>query len=325
MDPKMVLTEAADAFGVTPQFFHQALKRRNLPFQKKNNKVYFYHGTSKLLFGQEFKSQIISVQIVKGGAGKTTLCLSIGIRSSLYGAKTLIIDLDQQGNLTMACGINAHDHPVMIEIINREIPIKNAIIPLNEGLHILPSRIENSLLDNHLMLNRLPLDRIYKDMLLPLKKEYDLILIDCPPALSSSVVAATLASDSVISPVTPSEFSVEGLQLTTREIGRIEKDFKTKIETRTVINEFDVRNSLSQEIMQYLMTSPVYGNKLFRSFIRKCQEFENVLAKKISIYDALSYSTAKEDVDLLTRELLQIGRLTEDKKNIEAHDTEISA
>jgi chromosome partitioning protein len=312
MDPKMLISEASEALGVTAQALHNQIKRKNLPHGKSRNRVYFSHETSKSLLSLTFKPQVISFQIVKGGTGKTSMCLAVGVRASLYGAKTLLIDLDQQGNLTKACRVQTHDTPIMIELINQEIPIEEGIVPVCEGLDILPSRIENALLDSNLMLKRLPLDRVYKDMIAPLTSKYDLILIDCPPALGSSVTASALASDRIIAPVTPSEFSLEGLEITKQEVNNIQKHFHVKLTLSPLLNEFDVRTSLSHETMKFLMTNYEIG--LIRSVVRKSQEFENVLIKGESIYDSLNSSPAREDIDLLTRELLNISSLV-DREN----------
>lgn len=314
MEPKMLVSEASEALGVTAQALHNQIKRKELVHGKSRNRVYFSHETAKLLLGLKFNPQIISFQIVKGGTGKTSMCLAVGVRASLYGAKTLLIDLDQQGNLTKACRVHTHDNPIMIELINQDIPIEQGIIPVYDGLDILPSRIENALLDSNLMLKRLPLDRVYREMIAPLKNKYDLILIDCPPALGSSVTASALASDRIIAPVTPSEFSLEGLEITKQEIKNIEKNFHTSIFLSPLLNEFDVRTSLSHETMKFLMTN--YEKGLIRSVIRKSQEFENVLIKGESIYDSLNSSPAREDIDLLTRELLNINVFAE-KENAE--------
>ncbi|WP_131751117.1 MULTISPECIES: ParA family protein [Legionella] len=315
MEPKMLVSEAAEALGVTAQALHNQIKRKNLAHEKSRNRVYFGHQTAKELLGLNFSSQVLCFQIVKGGTGKTSMCLALGVRASLYGAKTLLIDLDQQGNLTKACRVSSHETPIMIEIINQELSIEDGILTVYEGLDILPSRIENALLDSNLMLKRLPLDRIYKEMIAPLKSKYDLIIIDCPPALGSSVTAAALASDRIVAPVTPSEFSLEGLEITKQEIKNIEKNFHTKLLLCPLLNEFDVRTSLSHETMKFLMTN--YEKTLIRSVIRKSQEFENVLTKGESIYDSLNLSPAREDVDLLTRELLNISVL-QDKETSDA-------
>lgn len=307
MEPKMLVTEAASALGTTVQALHNQIKRKNLTHKKNKNRVYFSHNTARQLFEFQFKQQVICFQILKGGSGKTSLCFQVGIRASLYGAKTLLIDLDQQGNLTKACQIKPHDTPIMIELINQEIPTEYGIVNVTEGLDIIPSRIENALLDSHLMLKRLPLDRVYKDMIDPLREQYDLILIDCPPAIGSSVSAISMAADKILAPVIPAEFSKDGLNITTSEINNLEKHYKKSIPIYPFINMFDPRTSLSNGILRELISDPTHGKNVLRTVIRRNQEFENTLSKGISLFDTLSQTTAKEDVDLLTREILSIG------------------
>lgn len=317
----MLVTEAAEALKLTPQALHNQIKRKQLPFKKSKNRIYFSYSTAKALLELVFHPQIITFQIVKGGTGKTSICLAVGVRASLYGAKTLLIDLDQQGNLTKACGISTHDKPVMIEIINQGLGVEEGIVNVYDGLDILPSRIENALLDPSIMLKRYPLEHLYKDMITPLKQVYDLILIDCPPALGSSVTAATLASDKVIAPVTPSEFSLAGLEITANEIENIEKQFRTLVSLCPLLNEYDARTTLSPDTMRLLLGNPKYGQKLIRTVVRKNQEFENVLAKGASIFDSLVNNPAKEDIDLLTRELLKIGDFSNTQPEQVSFDT----
>ena len=306
MNPKISLPDLAHALNVTLQALHKQIKLKKFKHYKSANKTYFCHETVKPLTNFKFEPKILSFQIVKGGTGKTSLCLGVGVRASLYGAKTLIIDLDQQGNLTKACGVNPIDKPIMIDILNSDLDINNAIVNIFPGLDIVPSRIENALLDNYLMLKRLPLDRVYKDLLLPFKSKYDLILVDCPPALGSSVTAISLASDGIIAPVTPSEFSLAGLEITRKELATINKHFKASIALHPVINEYDTRTSLSNETLRHLVSSPHYKDCLLRAVVRRSQEFENTLSKNISIFDGLAATTAKEDIDTLTKELLHI-------------------
>lgn len=313
MHPKMLATDMAKFLNITTQAIHNQLKRKELLFKKSRNRVYFDHITSKKIANINVEPQIIAFQIVKGGTGKTSICHSVAVRAALYGIRTLCIDLDQQGNLTSTFHIKSDEVPIMVEIINNKLPIKNSIVPVISGLDIIPSRIENALLDSSLMLKRSPLDRVYREMIQPLKSEYDLILIDCPPALGSSVTAATLASDLVISPVTPSEFSLSGLQITNNELLNISENFKQDIPLKIVLNKFDTRTSLSHETMRFLIKEPTYSSNLFQTAIRSSQEFENVLTRGESIFDSLMDSPAKEDIDLLTMEILKITSLSNEK------------
>lgn len=316
MDPKMLAIDAANFLGVSVQYVHKLLKTKNLQFNKNQNRVYFGHNTSQQIFKLSIPSKVISIQIVKGGTGKTSLTHSIAIRANLYGMKVLCIDLDQQGNLTQAFKINPEKTPVMVDIINNNFPIEESLIPLTDGLDLLPSRIENAVLDNVLMLKRLPLDRVYKEKIDHLKttKGYDIVLIDCPPALGQSVAAASLSSDYILSPVTPEKFSLSGLKVTNQEIENIEKTYQKNIPLKIILNKFDSRTTLSHETLSSLIKHDLLGPKLFKTYIRTSQEFPNAIAQGASIFDTMRNNSAKEDIDLLTRELLGIENLNNDQK-----------
>jgi chromosome partitioning protein len=250
----------------------------------------------------------VAFQIVKGGTGKTSLAHAVAVRANLYGARVLCIDLDQQGNLTQSFQVNAEELPVMVDILKEGLDLKDTIVHVSEGLDLIPSRIENAILDNVIMLSRLPLEHVYREKLQPLKKKYDLIIIDCPPALGQSVAAAALSSDMVIAPVTPEEFSLSGLKISVQEILNLEQNYKTNIPFKLVLNKFDTRTSLSHEVLSTLIKHPIYAEKLFKTYVRASQEFPNSITNSESIFDNLKSSSAKEDIDLLTKELLGIQR-----------------
>lgn len=304
MNAKITAAEAASYLKITLQALHKQLKVKRLSFEKSQNRIFFGHETARNLFKITFKKQIIVFQIVKGGTGKTSIAHAVAIRANLYGARVLCIDLDQQGNLTQAFKINPEESPIIIDILKDKLPVTAAITKIGPGLDIIPSRIENAVLDNTIILDRLALDHVYKNILDPLKKHYDLIIIDCPPALGQSVASATLAADIVIAPVTPEKFCLSGLKITSQELTNLSNNYRKKIPMRLVLNKFDSRTSLSHEVLSSLIKHPIYGEKLYKTYIRVSQEFPNAIAKGQSIFDLLKVTTAKEDIDLLTREIL---------------------
>ena len=306
MEAKLTAAEAASYLKITLQALHKKLKVKQLAFEKNQNRIFFGHETAKKLFKLDFKKKIIAFQIVKGGTGKTSIAHAVSIKANLYGAKVLCIDLDQQGNLTQAFKVNPEESPVMIDILKDKLHIEEAIIRISSGLDIIPSRIENAILDNAIILDRLALDHVYKDIITPLKKHYDLIVIDCPPALGQSVAAVTLSSDVIIAPVTPEKFCLSGLKITSQELSNIEKNYHKNIPMKLVLNKFDSRTSLSHEVLSSLIKHPIYGEKLYKTYIRASQEIPNAIAKGISIFDTLKTTTAKEDIDLLTKEILEL-------------------
>lgn len=303
----MTAVDAAKLKNVTTQAIHKELKAKSLESYKNNNRVYFRHDTAKKIFNHSFKKSIISFQIVKGGTGKTTITHAFAIRANLYGAKVLCIDLDQQGNLTQAFGVNCDNSPVMVDIIDDTTLIDKAIINITSGLDIIPSRIENAVLDNHLMLNKHPLDRVYKNIINTVIENYDLIVIDCPPALGQSVTAATLASDTIIFPLTPEKFSLSGLEISYKEISTINKRFNTSCNFKILLNKFNMRTALSSEVLAKIMNHPLFQKMTCNTFIRSCQDFPNMLYAATNIFSNTKSSAAKDDIDLLTKEILNLN------------------
>jgi len=130
--------------------------------------------------------------------------------------------------------------------------------------------------------------------------------VDCPPAIGQSVAAVTLAADLVIAPVTPEKFCLSGLKISSQEITNLEQTYQRQIPMKIVLNKFDTRTMLSHEVLSSLIKHPVYATKIYKSYIRVSQEFPNAVAKGGTIFDSLRESTAKEDIDLLTREVLEL-------------------
>lgn len=306
---KITATEAAELIDVSVQYIHKHLKLKGLQSLKSQNRVYFGHNTSKELLQIQFEPRAIAFQIVKGGTGKTSLAHSFAIRANLYGARVLCIDIDQQGNLTHAFNHNANESPVMIDIVKDDLSVKDCIVNISPGLDLIPSRIENAILDNFIMLNKYPLDRLYKNLISEIRGNYDLIVFDCPPALGQSVAAVSLAADTIISPLTPEQFSLSGLKITYDELNALTKKFANNAQLKIVLNKFDTRTALSSEVLSTLLNDDILKTLLCKSFVRSCQEFPNAIYAGTNIFSSLKNSSAKEDIDLFTKEILNISNL----------------
>lgn len=317
MDPKMTIAEAADFIGITRQGLQKKLKQSGFPHKKNQNRIYFGHETAKKIFNIPFKTKVIAIQIVKGGAGKTAIAHAIGIRANLYGARVLYIDLDQQANLTEHFAIDSEELPVMLDVIKGQAKIEKSIIEISPGLHIFPSKIDNAILDDTILFKNFALDRVYKDPIDSIKQHYDLIIIDCPPALGRSVGAAALASDQVLAPIAPDKQCLRGLAMLYKHLQELSKmPYGREVPLKIVYNRFDSRTNLSKKMLTALLEHPIFRDVLFDTYIRQNQEFANAYANVCSIYDQLRPSPAKEDIDLLTREILGINKKTEEDKNI---------
>ncbi len=310
MEPKLTISEAANFLDITRQGVHRKLRAKNLTLSKEKRTYFLNHFTAKELFEINFKPLIIAMQIVKGGTGKTTLVQSIATRAALYGARVLCIDIDQQANLTLSFDRSeeAKKTPVMVDLIDEGLDIKTAILPIFPGLDLLPSRMDNASLDNCLLLKKCRLDKVYKKLISKIRKDYDLIIFDCPPSIGQSVSAASLCSDYIIAPVTPSEFSLSGLDVSLTEIKSIEESFESKIDFKILMNMYDSRKRASFDTLEKLVGIKKYKDKIFPVYIRVNQGFENVIKDKKTIFETLKWTTEKEDIDLVTRYILGLNQ-----------------
>lgn len=305
----MIVKEVATTFSISEKQIISRLEKLKLSFYKNSSLAYFDYNSAKEFFNLSIRPQAIAFQIVKGGTGKTSLASAFAIRANLYGLKVLCIDLDQQGNLTQTFGVNAENYPVMIDIIAEGYTYEQAITQVYPGLYVVASRIENALIDDVIKLKKLPLNMVYQEHFSILKKQFDLIIIDCPPNLGQSVAAVTLGVDIVLSPVVPENFALSGLKITCNAIKELEQNYGTNIPFKILINKYDARTNLSQDALYMLRKHPVYSQYLLRSYIRTSQEFPNAIAKNKTIFDQVKPTIAKLDVDNLTRELLNITEL----------------
>ncbi|WP_274383123.1 ParA family protein [Piscirickettsia salmonis] len=106
--------------------------------------------------------------------------------------------------------------------------IEDAIVSVNEMIDIIPSNLNNSRLDIELTQSASNLKDMIRDMLKSVRNNYDLVIIDCPPAINKINTAATCGSDTVIVPINPDPYAMDGLEFTLAELKKIRKEFKLK-------------------------------------------------------------------------------------------------
>jgi chromosome partitioning protein len=255
---------------------------------------------------REFKypKKVISFQMLKGGVAKTTSALNIGLRASMLGAKVLFIDLDQQANLTFALGHTDETAPVWLDIFEKKVSIESAIKPINSNIDLIPSSLNNSVLERAMINSNRNWSESVKSQLDQISLNYDLIIIDTAPALSATNTAVTVASDMVILPVNPDKFSILGFEKNYQELQDIKKDFKITADIKVLFTKYDAREKMSSEYLDAFIQK--YPDILLKSYIRVSSDAKNTLATSKSIYS--SKSSAKEDYHLVTVELLKLEK-----------------
>jgi chromosome partitioning protein len=319
MDPKILISEAAEILGMTVQGVHKQLKSKNIPYKKTRNRLHFGHNGAKVIFENFKRNCMVSAfLLVKGGVGKTTLCRETAIRATIMGKKVLVLDLDHQGNLTRSFNVDAKQTPVLIDLLeNPKLDIHDSIINIIPGLDIIPSRFDNSVLDNFIMLKGIPLEKVLNKKISSLRNEYDLILIDCPPSLGQCVASAVLCADLLILPTTPCDFSDSGIDITVSHVNAMFGTYDiTPIQMKIILNKYDSREKDSRETYTKLIKDAKYGDMLFNCYIRKCKDFEKYRREHLSIFETTSSNYAREDIDIFTRELLEMDSLDKSKSDL---------
>ena len=196
--------------------------------------------------------KIISVVNQKGGVAKTTTVINVAGVLSAINYKVLIIDFDPQGNASSGLGFLSTDrekniYKVMVEEGNINENIQSTNIP---NLDILMANIDLAAVEIELI-NREKRESILKNAISQLEKQYDYILIDCPPSLGMLTINSLTASDSVLIPLQCEFFAIEGLAYLLETIERIKINFNQKLIINGVLlTMYDKRNKLTNSVEQ---------------------------------------------------------------------------
>lgn len=262
--------------------------------------------------GVQYDKKVIAFQMLKGGSTKTSDAFNLAIRLNQYGARVLCLDLDMQGNLTDAFNVEAEGRGLFYHVLNKEATFEEIIVPLSEGLDLVPSDFDNSGIDFLINMKQLNVQRLVSQHLEQVKHLYDFIIIDCNPSLSSLNVGAALSSDQVIIPVNPDKFSRKGLRRTIAELNRLQEEYKKKIDYKLLFTLFDAREaSSSKYLIEY---GSEYKDRLFSTVIRRNTDVKSSIDRKQNIFD-IKNAPAREDFDLFAREILGIRELAKQASN----------
>jgi len=216
----------------------------------------------------------------KGGVAKTTTTLNLGVAFVERGLKVLAVDLDPQGNLTMSQGLNPDSvDRSMFDVLVHRLPIQEVVHEAEIDVAVSSLDLAGAELALSSMIGR---ERALEKALLPVKSDYDFILIDTPPSLGVLTVNALVAADGVIVPVQCEYLSLRGLVQLENTLTMIRENLNPNVEIAGILpTMFDRRTLHSREAIEILEEN--FGDLVFKTRIRKTIRYAEAPVKGSSV------------------------------------------
>ena len=243
----------------------------------------------------------IAVINQKGGTGKTTSVINLGVALVILKQKVLLIDLDPQANLTYSFGI-ANPPGTIAEVLQGKQTLQ-AILVSKEGLDIAPSGLTLSDVEIS-MTNKIGREGILKAKLQDLKG-YNYVFIDSPPSLSILTINALNTADEVLIPLQMEILSLQGLSQILNTISEVRSVLNKNLRIMGIIpSMYDNRRNLSEEVLQELEKTS--KEKIFKILIRECVKIAEAPSFAKSVMAYAPSSNGAEDFLSLAKEVIKL-------------------
>ena len=263
-------------------------------------------------------TQIIAISNQKGGVGKTTTCVNLGIGLVQAGKKVLLVDADPQGSLTISLGYPRPDElPVTLSDVMGKIlmdqPIQpgEGIIHHSEGVDLMPADIQLSGMEVSLV-NAMSRETILKQYLDTVKGQYSHVLIDCQPSLGMLTVNALAAANRIIIPVQAEYLPAKGLEQLLQTVSKVKRQINPKLQIDGILlTMVDNRTNFAKEIASLLRET--YGSKIkvFRTEIPHSVRAKETSAEGKSIFVHDPGGKVADGYRSLTKEVLKLEKQRE--------------
>ncbi len=253
-------------------------------------------------------SRVIAIANQKGGVGKTTTAINLGASLAVAEKRTLVIDIDPQGNATSGLGLEQREERSSIyEVLIEGHPLKEAAL---RGVHfdaldLVPAT--QDLVGAEIELVQLPhRESVLRRALEPVRDEYDYVLVDCPPSLGLLTLNTLTAADSVLIPIQCEFYALEGLSKLLNTIRLVQRGLNNALDIEGVLlTMYDRRLNLSRQVAAE--ARDYFGAKVYRTAIPRNVRLAEApsFGKPIVLYDVLS--AGAQAYLALARELIGKG------------------
>src|ERR687888_2661393 len=252
--------------------------------------------------------RVIAFANQKGGVAKTTTTLNLGVALKEKGHSVLAVDLDPQGNLTMSQGWNPDEiERSMFDVLVHKLPIEEIIREAEIDVAVSSIDLAGAELALSSMIGR---ERALEKALLPVREEYDWILIDTPPSLGLLTINAFVAATGVIVPVQCEYLSLRGLVQLENTLSMIREHLNPHVEIQGILpTMFDSRTLHSREAVEILQEN--FGDLVFDTKIRKTVRYAEAPVKGTSVLKYDPSGSAAEAYRELAKEVLNGAKARE--------------